>query len=249
MTALPTPPEVRKARKAELVAWCEAFGLDAEGKVDDLRARLLEHIAAAAKPAGAKTPAKAAAKAPAKAPEPKAVKPPLEPEPEKERPEAEEEAEAEEPKKIAPKEKRKKEEREYQPKLKPQLTAATRGFLKVRREIAGRRPEFHRQEWFRHPRLGPRWRKPDGGQSKLRRHYGYRPNVASIGYRGPKAVRGLHPSGFREVLVHRVRDLDPIDPKLEAARIAATVGARRRTEIEAAADEKGIRVLNRREEE
>ncbi|MBI4416526.1 MAG: 50S ribosomal protein L32e [Euryarchaeota archaeon] len=121
--------------------------------------------------------------------------------------------------------------------------------LHLRREIAQRRPSFLRQEWFRYKRLGLKWRKPQGQHTKLRRHLGYRPNVPSIGYRGPKAVRGLHPSGFREVLVHTAHDLEHVDPKVEAVRIAAAVGMRRRLEIQAAADERGIRVLNRREQE
>ena len=239
MTDLPTPAAIRKARKAELVAWCEAFELDADGKVDELRARLLKHVESAAE-----REAEPAPEAPAKAAR-EAEAPP-------EKEEGVEEAEAEE-EEEAPKARKKgkaeKEEPPYAPKLKPQLAAEVRALLRVRREVAGRRPRFLRQEWFTKARLGMKWRKPMGQHTKLRRHYGYRPNVVSIGYRGPKTVRGLHPSGFREILVHTVRDLDAIDPKLEAARIAGSVGARRRTEIQAAADEKGIRVLNRRGEE
>ncbi|MEL9915033.1 MAG: eL32 family ribosomal protein, partial [Thermoplasmatales archaeon] len=31
-----------------------------------------------------------------------------------------------------------------------------------------KRPEFHRQEWFRYKKLGDSWRKPRGKHSKLR---------------------------------------------------------------------------------
>lgn len=244
MTDLPTRPEIRKAKKAELVAWCETFGLDASGKVDELRERLLERVASkAAKPAPKAEAAKAA---------PKPTPAPVKQEPEEAEEEAEEgEAAEEEEEKPKAAKKGKKEEKaeEYTPKLKPQVGPEVRAALRMRRAIAARRPTFYRQEWYRHARLGEKWRRPKGLQTKLRRHYGYRINVPSIGFRGPKAVRGLHPSGFREVLVHTVRELDAIDPKLEAARISGTVGGRRRTEIEAAADEKGIRVLNRRGEE
>jgi len=221
MAERPTPAQVRKARKAELVAWCEEFGLNAEGKVDELRGRLL---AALQKPA--EVPAEVEA---APEPEEKAE------EVSEEEEEAEEEAEAKAGEHVA--------------RAKPKLDPATKQLLAIRREIASRRPRFVRQEWFRDARLGEVWRKPQGQHSKLRRHLGYRPNVVSIGYRGPKAVRGFHPSGFREVLIHTVKELDAIDPGVEAVRIAGTVGTRRRTEIQAAADEKGIRVLNRRGEE
>jgi len=79
----------------------------------------------------------------------------------------------------------------------------------------------------------------------MRQHYAYRPNVVSIGYGSPKGARFLHPSGFKEILVWNVRDLEKIRPELEAARVAHSVGMRKRQEIEVKADELGIRVLNR----
>ncbi len=59
-------------------------------------------------------------------------------------------------------------------------------------------------------------------------------------------AKGLHPSGFREVMVHNSSDLEPIDPETQAARGGSTVGARKREHIYSRADELGIRVLNRR---
>ena len=224
----PTPAELRKMKKAELVAWSKELGLDLEGTVDALRARLIEHVE---KSPAEEVEAPPPAAEPPKAEEPEAAEP--------EKAEAEEgEGEAEERK-----------EGEHVPKAKPKLEAAVVRALKLRSEISRRRPAFRRQEWFRYQRLGEKWRNTEGMHSKVHRHFGYRPNVPSIGYRGPKAARGLHPSGFRDVLVHNLRELEGIDPKVEAARIARTVGTRKRLEIQAAAAEKGIRILNRREEE
>lgn len=79
----------------------------------------------------------------------------------------------------------------------------------------------------------------------MRKSLKYRPPMVKVGYRGPKATRGLHPSGFREVMVHNLKDMDKINPKLEAARIAHSVGMKKRMEIEEKADEKKIRILNR----
>src|SRR2546429_9931405 len=42
--ALPTAGEIRTAKKAELLAWTERYGLSQEGKVDDLRQRLRTFI-------------------------------------------------------------------------------------------------------------------------------------------------------------------------------------------------------------
>jgi large subunit ribosomal protein L32e len=137
------------------------------------------------------------------------------------------------------------EEGGYQAKRKPELTDQKRKALAVREEIDSRRPAFRRQEWFRFSRLGESWRKPRGIHSKMRRHYGYRPPIVSIGYRGPKQVRGYHSSGFQEVMVHNPAQLDQVDPKTQAVRVGGTVGYRKKLAIEKRADELGIRVLNR----
>lgn len=138
------------------------------------------------------------------------------------------------------------EEEGYKVKLKPKLSKETLDALKKRAEISSRRPEFLRQEWHRRKRLqGVKWRKPQGDHSKMRHHYRYRPNVVSIGYGGPKNARYLHPSGFKEVRVWNPKDLEKINPELEAARVAHQVGMKKRVEIEEKADELGIRILNR----
>ena len=134
----------------------------------------------------------------------------------------------------------------YKVKLKPKLSKETLDALKVRAGINARRPEFLRQEWHKRKRLqNVKWRKPQGDQSKMRQHYGYRMTVVSIGFGGPKAARYLHPSGFREVMVHNVKDLAKIHPDVEAARVGHSVGYKKRLAIEEKADELKIRVLNR----
>jgi outer membrane biosynthesis protein TonB len=70
------------------------------------------------------------------------------------------------------------------------------------------------------------------------------PPTVSTGYKGPKVARGLHPSGYREVLVHNVKDLSKIDPKFEAARIAHTVGKKKRVQIVAEAKKLEVFILN-----
>src|SRR2546422_2761157 len=120
------------------------------------------------------------------------------------------------------------EEQEHEPRAKPKLDPHLKRLLAVRSAKNAARPKFRRQEWFRYRKFGDEWRKPQGGQSKLRRHFGYRWNLPSIGYRGPRAVRGLHPSGFQEVLVHNERQLEGLDAAKQAVRIAHGVGTRKR---------------------
>jgi large subunit ribosomal protein L32e len=133
----------------------------------------------------------------------------------------------------------------YMAKKKPELDAETKKLLALRYDMSHDRIAFLRQEWFRFPRLGEKWRRPRGMHSKMRRHVQYRPNVVSIGYRGPAKVRGLHPSGFQEVMVWNPDQLDGVDPKVQAVRIGGSVGFKKRQAIEQKADELGIRILNR----
>jgi len=226
---LPKASEIRAAKKAELVAWSDRYELSTEGKVDDLRKRLLGFVA--------KEEAKAAREVEkAEAPE------------EKKKPAEKEEPEEEKPlrkKPKKPKEKEEVEERVHEARAKPKLDDRLKQLLALRSAKNAARPKFRRQEWFRYRMFGDEWRKPQGGQSKLRRHFGYRWNLPSIGYRGPRAVRGLHPSGFQEMLVHNERQLEGLDATKQAVRIAHGVGTRKREIIEKACDDKGLRVLNR----
>jgi large subunit ribosomal protein L32e len=150
--------------------------------------------------------------------------------------------------KKAEKPKKKKGKKERKPHIKPELTAEVVKAMAQRRELKDKTPNFIRQEAWNYGRLGQNWRKPQGNHSKLRHHIKYRINVVSIGYGGPNASKGLHPSGFREVLVHHPLELDKVDPKTQAARIAHGVGVRKRIMIEQRAQRKGIRVLNEMQE-
>lgn len=107
-----------------------------------------------------------------------------------------------------------------------------------------RAPKFRRQEWFRFTKLGEKWRKPRGSDSKMRLGIRGKPAVVSVGYRSPRSVRGIHPSGLVEILVHGPRDLEGLDAGKQAIRIASGVGGRKREHILARAKELGIRVLN-----
>lgn len=128
--------------------------------------------------------------------------------------------------------------------LKPEMSKEMLRLLELRNEMNRKRPEFHRQEWFRYKKLGDAWRKPRGKHSKLREKRGYRHAFVESGYRGPKLVRYLHPSGFREVYVTHISQLDKVDPKTQAIRISATVGKKKKLEILEKAKSMGIKVLN-----
>lgn len=118
--------------------------------------------------------------------------------------------------------------------------------LALRKRLKSKKPRFRRQESWRYKRVSEIWRKPRGMDSKMRKKKKGWPKSVEIGYRGPKAARGLHPSGYIEVLIHTVDDVEKVNPKTQAIRIAHTVGARKRIEITARSGEMDIHVLNPR---
>ncbi len=130
---------------------------------------------------------------------------------------------------------------------KPVLNDSITADIAVLNSQKKKQPAFRRQEWFRYRRLSKTgWRKPKGLQSSQRVNKKYRSPMARVGYRKIASVRGLHPSGFEEVMVHKPTDLDGIDPERQAVRIGARVGNRKRAQIHDRADDLGLRVLNRR---
>ena len=135
---------------------------------------------------------------------------------------------------------------EYVVKKKAEIDPETADALAKRALISGRRPAFKRQEWFRYAKFkDSTWRKPKGIHSKMKRRLKRRGPIVDIGFRGPASVRGLHPTGFEEVLVFNTDALEGLDPKKQAIRIGGTVGTKKRMAIEDRADELGIRILNR----
>ncbi|MEM3518904.1 MAG: 50S ribosomal protein L32e [Candidatus Hadarchaeales archaeon] len=111
------------------------------------------------------------------------------------------------------------------------------------------KPKFRRQDWWAVKRVGEKWRRPRGIDSKMRLKKKGKPPLVSVGYRSPKTARNLHPSGKVEILVRNMKDLEKADPARNVVRIASGAGLRLRLQIAKKAAERGIRVLNQPKEE
>lgn len=120
----------------------------------------------------------------------------------------------------------------------------SRRLFNVRKVQKGKKPQFKRAAYHKFKRIDDNWRRPRGTQGKQRRKYVSKGALAQVGYGSPAAVKGLHPSGYSDVLISSITDLELIDSSYEAIRIAAKVGARKKALILAKAEELGIKVLN-----
>jgi len=128
-----------------------------------------------------------------------------------------------------------------------QTKVTARNTLRLRERAKKKKPKFARQENWRYKRLKENWRRPRGLDNKMRRKIKGWPPTVNVGYRGPKATRGVHPSGYKEVLVYNTEELKEIDPKTHAVRIAHQVGKRKRAKILVEAKKRKITILNLKE--
>ncbi|MEM2214121.1 MAG: 50S ribosomal protein L32e [Candidatus Nezhaarchaeales archaeon] len=129
--------------------------------------------------------------------------------------------------------------------MSTKLMDVKRRLLKLRLKMNRTRVEFRRLNILGLRRVDEeRWRRPRGIDNKIKLSRKGYPPIVRIGYRNPKLVRGLHPSGLIEILVYRPQDLDNLDPKIHCVRIAHTVGRRKRLQIIDKAKSMGFRILN-----
>ena len=109
-----------------------------------------------------------------------------------------------------------------------------------------KKPHWHRQLSHHFKRIGKLgWRRPRGKDSHQKRKVASRGHRVEIGYRQDKRIRGMHPSGFREALVHNVNMLAGLDNKTIAVRIGSSVGKRKRKDIIKKAEEMKLKILNK----
>ncbi|MHA1601426.1 MAG: 50S ribosomal protein L32e, partial [Promethearchaeota archaeon] len=117
--------------------------------------------------------------------------------------------------------------------------------LRIREMKKKQRPSFVRNESWRYKKLAKSgWRKQRGIDNKTRRKTKNGVRSPEPGFRGPRSVRNLHPSGLEDVLIMHISELDKLDTKIHGVRIAKRLGARKRLALVEEARDRGFNVLN-----
>ena len=119
--------------------------------------------------------------------------------------------------------------------------------IDLRNQMKKKKLTFIRQDTHKKKRLAKNWRKPRGIDSKLRLQLRGKGKLVKVGYKSPKAVRGLNREGLKEILVCNINDLNLIKEGMVGV-IGSTVGARKKIDIIKKATEKKIKLANYTEE-
>lgn len=104
-----------------------------------------------------------------------------------------------------------------------------------------KKPAFVAQDSWKVKSLPKSWRRPRGMHSKMRQKMKGNPKTPSQGYRAPREIRGLHPSGFKPPVVSSINQLSGAK---EGIIISAAVGVKKKLAIIKAAKEKKLAIFN-----
>jgi large subunit ribosomal protein L32e len=115
------------------------------------------------------------------------------------------------------------------------------------RARAAKGARFKRDGYGKKEQLSASWRRPRGLHNKQRRQKKAKGALPTPGFGSPVAIRGMHPSGYREVLVFTPGELEGLDPATFAVRIGGSVGTKKRMEIQQQALSAGLKVLNQKQ--
>jgi len=119
--------------------------------------------------------------------------------------------------------------------------------MNIKKLIKKRRnkPKFLREDYgksHRH-RIKEQWRKPKGISSTVKIKKRGKRHPAEIGYKSPKVISGLHPSGVKVSFVSNVNSAKQLK-KGTAVMISSGVGKRKKIEIIKACEDAGLILLN-----
>jgi large subunit ribosomal protein L32e len=116
--------------------------------------------------------------------------------------------------------------------------------MELRKNMNRKRPSFRRVESWRYKRVKDSWRKARGIDSKTRKKKKSGVKSPTIGYRGPKKVRSLHPSGYEEVRISTLDDLTNLNKNKHALKISGKLGAKKRIVLTDYCQKRGFKILN-----
>ncbi len=116
------------------------------------------------------------------------------------------------------------------------------------KKLKKKKPRFLNLARYWHLGSVKSWRKPRGIDNKQRLKLKSRPKHPTIGYKNPKEIRGLHPSGRIPVVVNNVKELEEYIQQYGVENIivyiGGRVGRRKREDIKSVAEALNVMLAN-----
>jgi large subunit ribosomal protein L32e len=116
--------------------------------------------------------------------------------------------------------------------------------LRIKKMQRKKRPSFRRIESWRYKRVKGGWRAAKGIDSKTRQKLKSGVKSPNVGYRSPKKLRGLHPCGLIEKVVHNLNQINELDPTIHGLKISSKIGNKKRMGMIADAQLRNFKILN-----
>ncbi len=113
------------------------------------------------------------------------------------------------------------------------------------RATTKKKPSFVVKETHKSAKIKKRWRFPRGRHSGVRQFHKGKPALPTPGYGSAAAVRGLHPSGVRPIVVRHEADLAAINPQRDGIILASTLGNRKRIQLLKVIHEKKLPLIGK----
>ncbi len=89
-----------------------------------------------------------------------------------------------------------------------------------------------------------RWRRPRGTHNKKRMKFQWCGALPKVGYRNNLSIRGMHPTGKKEVLVHNLSELEVLKGTSCVVRFSSTIGAKKIKIMDEIAKKHNLFVVN-----
>lgn len=133
------------------------------------------------------------------------------------------------------------------PSYKISRSPEAKKLAKEKSRLEKKKGKFKRPNLGRVKKVKNRWRRTTGIDSGQRQGEKDKPPMPNAGYMTPPKLKGLLKTGYWPIRVFNVAGLSAIEQKTQAILIASQVGRKKRLEIQKAAKEKGIQILNYKE--
>ncbi len=119
--------------------------------------------------------------------------------------------------------------------------------VELKKKLKRKKPNFIREGSQNRVRIGKKWRKPRGLQSKMRHEFAGHRQKVKVGFGSPDLIRGFDKEGFKLINIETFAELEKLNPKIHKIIINSKLGNKKRILLLEKSVEKGFKVYGRKD--